>query len=201
MSVVHIHLRIVQVPLLKLSFFPDLKWQQFFECSFYFIHKVGDIKDLAGFQIISKQFLQNTAIHCRTKGNTMDTVIRGCKCIFRRRGWSCDEVSVIRHQISQIKFHCSPDKRKGFFSQKLSVQCITVMLPQMTAEPPRAHRPHRVGTGIFILPEISDRAGMSPDIHIMMAHPSIQMIDFFCCLFSMRGSPFNQIEQRLMAVA
>ena len=92
----------------------------------------------------------------------MDTVIRGCKCIFRRRGWSCDEVSVIRHQISQIKFHCSPDKRKGFFSQKLSVQCITVMLPQMTAEPPGAHRPHRVGTGIFILPEISDRAWNVP---------------------------------------
>lgn len=101
MSVVHIHFRIIQIPLLKLSFFPDLKWRQFFECSFYFIRKVCDIKDSAGFQIISKQFLQDTAIHCRTRGHTMDTVIRGCKCIFRRRRWCCDEISVIRHQISQ----------------------------------------------------------------------------------------------------
>ena len=75
------------------------------------------------------------------------------------------------------------------------------MFPEMLAEPSRTHRPHRIGTGILILPEISHRSGVSPDIQVVVAHPSVKSIDFPGCFPSILCCPADQVKERFLTFA
>ena len=64
------------------------------------------------------------------------------------------------------RFH----QRVGPRAEKLAIAGERVVLPEMLAEPRAAHLP--VGPGRRPLPEVPDRRGLAPDVHVVVRDPA-----------------------------
>ena len=132
--------------------------------------------------------------HCGFSIFSTETVLRGS-------GRSGNIVSPIREQEPKIELYGFLDHRICPVFQEIQVFCIAVMFPEMPAEPSGTHGPHGIGTGILILPEISNRSGVSPDIQVVVAHPSGKSIDLPGCLPSILCCPADQVKELSLAFA
>ena len=153
-------------------------------------------QDVTYFQVVPKQFFQDADIHGGCHSHTVGFSIFSTETVLRGSGRSGNIVSPIREQEPKIELYGFLDHRICPVFQEIQVFCIAVMFPEMPAEPSGTHGPHGIGTGILILPEISNRSGVSPDIQVVVAHPSGKSIDLPGCLPSILCCPADQVKER-----
>ena len=75
--------------------------------------------------------------------------------------------------------------------EKFHIAAVEVFLPQMLSKPGAAHRPHTPGCSVH-------DTRNTPDISIVMHHPTAGTVHIFCCFLTGHGQFFHHFHQRFV---